>query len=132
MLALRGLVFLLELSDRPLQGLDRVVLEPAALQDRVVDALVLAPDVVEELPLEPADLPDRDDVELAGAAGPDRDDLLLDRERRVLRLLEQLDQPGSTGQLVLRGFVQVGAERRERLQLAVLREVEPQPVSYTI
>ena len=38
------------------------------------------------------DVLDRDAVELTGGAGPDRDDLLLDRVRRVLRLLEELGE----------------------------------------
>ena len=61
--------------------------------------LVLAPHEVEQLGLEAADVLDRDVVEVAGRAGPDRDDLVLDRERRVLRLLEQLDQAGAALEL---------------------------------
>ncbi len=91
------------------------------------DARVAAAEVVQEVALEPADVLDRDVVELAGGAGPDRDDLLLDRERRVLGLLEQLDQPCTTLELGLRCRVQVGAERGERLQLAVLGQVQAQP-----
>ena len=62
-----------------------------------------------------------------GGAEPDRDDLTLDRERRVLRLLEQLDQPLTTLELGLRRLVEVGAEGGERLQVAVLGEVEAKP-----
>ena len=54
------------------------------------------------------------------------DDLLLDRQRLVLRLLQDLDQPAAAIELRLRGFVEVAAELRERRQLAVLREIETQ------
>src|SRR5580700_8669716 len=60
--------------------------------DRLIDARVLAAQRAEELIFEPADVLDRDVVEEAGGAGPDRDHLPLHRRRRVLRLLEQFDQ----------------------------------------
>ena len=88
---------------------------------------MVVPQVLQELGLEAADVADRDVVELALGAGPDRDDLLLHRVRRVVRLLEQLDQAGAPVQLGPRGLVQVGGEGGERLQLTVLGQVEPQP-----
>ncbi len=51
---------------------------------------------------------------------------LLDRERGVLRLLEQLDQAGTALELGLGGLVEVGAEGGERLELAVLGQVQAQ------
>ena len=117
----------LKLVDRVLETGRRVVAELLGLGERVDELLVLAAQVVEQLALEAADVLDRHVVELAGGAGPDRDDLVLDGVRRVLRLLEQLDQAGAALQLGLRRRVQVGAEGGERLQLAVLGEVEPQP-----
>ena len=69
----------------------------------------------------------RDDVELAGGAQPQRDDLALDRERRVLALLEQLDQPLAAVEGGPAGGVQVGGERGEGLELAELGEVQAQP-----
>src|SRR5690606_8389412 len=54
------------------------------------------------------------------------DDLLLDRDRRVLRLLEQLVQAGTTVQLCLRRGVEVRGEGGERLELLVLRQVDTQ------
>ena len=89
-------------------------------------ALFVAPHVVEELALELADVGHRHVVELAAGAEPDRDHLLLDRERRVLRLLEQLDEAAAAAERGGRRGVEVGAERGERLQLAVLRQVQPQ------
>ena len=53
-------------------------------------------------------------------------DLALDRQRLVLRLLQDLDQPRAAIELRLRRLVEVAAELRERRELAVLREVEPQ------
>ena len=57
------------------------------------------------------------------AAHEDRD-LLLDRERLVLRLLDDLGQLLAAVQLVAGGLVQVAGELRERRQGAVLREVQ--------
>src|SRR5436190_17051439 len=65
-------------------------------------------------------------VEVAVGAGPDRDDLTLDRIGRVLRLLQQLDKTRPPFELRLARLVEVGPESRERLELAVLREVETQ------
>src|SRR4051794_29567751 len=91
-LARGGVEGLLEVGDRRLERLDGVVGELTARDDRLVDALVPVLDVVEELLLEAPDVLDRHLVDLPGRAGPDRDDLPLHREGRVLRLLEQLDQ----------------------------------------
>ena len=61
------------------------------------------------------------------------DDLLLDRQRHVLALLQQLDQALAAVELLLRRRVEVGAELRERRQLAVLRELEAQrPATFFI
>src|SRR5947208_3668634 len=121
-----GVERLLEVADGLLEGLNRLIRQLAGRGDRVVDALVPVVDVVEELTLEAAYVGNRHLVELAGGAGPHRDDLALDGERGVLRLLEQLDETGTALELRLRRLVEVGTEGRERLQLAVLREVEPQ------
>src|SRR4051794_4968328 len=126
-LAGRGVEGLLEVADGLLERLHGVVGELTGVVDRVVDPAVPVLDVVEELPLEAADVLHRYVVELAGGAGPDRHDLAVDRERRVLRLLEQLDQPGAALELRLARLVEVGAEGGERFQLAELREVQPEP-----
>jgi hypothetical protein len=75
--------------------------------------------------LELGDLVGGDVVEEAVGGGPDDDDLLLDRQRLVLRLLEDL------GRLLARvSWSRVAlsrsAELGERRQLAVLGEVDPQ------
>ena len=69
---------------------------------------------------------DRHGVEVAVGRREDDRDLLLDRERLILRLLQDLDQPLAAVELLLRRLVEVAAELRERRELAVLREVEPQ------
>ncbi|OEI69570.1 acetylglutamate semialdehyde dehydrogenase [Curtobacterium sp. ER1/6] len=84
----------------------------------------VATQVLEQLGLEAEHVGDGHLVELAVRAGPDRDDLLLDRVRRVLRLLEELGQAGTTVQLTTRRLVEVGREHRERLERAVLRQLE--------
>ena len=82
---------------------------------------------LDELVLRRADVGDGDFVEEAVDAGVEDRHLLLDRERRVLRLLQHFDQPGAAIELLLRRLVEVAAaELRERRQLAVLREVESQ------
>ncbi len=50
--------------------------------------------------------------------------LLGERQWRKLFLLEYLDQPLSTIELGLRGFVEIAAELRESRQFAELRQIE--------
>jgi hypothetical protein len=63
--------------------------------------------VVEEFGFKPADVLDRYGVEVTARTKEDRDDLLLDRQRVILRLLEQFHQPRTALQLRLGGGVQV-------------------------
>ena len=84
-LALAGLELELERVDGLLELGLGVVVEHVGVAQRVED-LGVASEVVEQLALEAQDVVDRNLVELAVRAGPDRDDLLLDRVRRVLRL----------------------------------------------
>ena len=73
--------------------------------------------------------PERLDRQVVGEAaghGEEDEDLLLDRQRLVLPLLEQLGHARAARQLLLGRLVEVGAELRERRQLAVLRELEAQ------
>src|SRR6476619_3679386 len=113
----------LDLVDDLGQGRLGVLVELEGLADRLED-LAVATQRLEQLGLERADVLDGDVVELAGRAGPDRDDLLLHGVRRALRLLEQLDESRTTGELGSRGGVEVGGEHRERLHGTELREVE--------
>src|SRR3546814_8459508 len=63
-------------------------------------------------------------VQEAAHACEDRDDLLLHRERAVLRLLQQFRQALAAVQQALGRGVEVGGELRERLHLAVLRQLQ--------
>ena len=65
-------------------------------------------------------------VQVAVGQRVDDRHLLLDRQRLVLRLLQDLDDPRAAGELLLRRLVQLGAELRERLEVAVLGELELQ------
>ena len=122
-LALAGLELLLELVDAGIECLRRVVVEHVGLAQGV-ENLGVAAEVVEQLALEAQDVFHRNLVELAVGAGPDRDDLVLDRVRRVLRLPEQLGQARAAGELAAARGIQVGREHRERLERAVLGELE--------
>ena len=63
--------------------------------------------MIEEFRLEAADVVDRNGVQMSLCTKEDRDDLLLDRQRVILRLLEQFHQPRTALQLRLGGGVQV-------------------------
>ncbi len=58
--------------------------------------------------------------------GVDRDHLLLHRPRRVLRLVQRRDHPLTAGERGLGRWIELRAELRERLELAVLGELEPE------
>lgn len=75
----------------------------------------------EQLLLELADLICRNIEQCARNNGIDDDNLLFDRNRAVLRLLEHLYDARALFQTLLGVRVQVGAELRERLQLTELR-----------
>ena len=65
-------------------------------------------------------------VQEPARAGEDADDLLRERHRLVLRLLEQLRHALAAVETVARALVEVGRELCERRQLAILGEVESQ------
>ncbi len=79
-----------------------------------------------EFRLPGANIGHRDGIEVPVRHGEDTHDLLLDGHRLVLRLLEDLDGPCTAIELPARDRVQVRRKRRERLELPVLREIEPQ------
>src|SRR5579862_2110907 len=58
--------------------------------------------------------------------GEEDEHLLLDGQRRVLALLEELGHTRAARELLLRRLVEVGAELREGRELAILRELEAQ------
>src|SRR5918999_46658 len=82
--------------------------------------------MLEQLALEVSTLLDRNVVEVAVCGRPDRHDLVFDREWRVLRLLEDLDDASPAIELRLTRFVEVASELCEGLQFTELREVESQ------
>ena len=79
-----------------------------------------------EAVLKGAEVVDLDVVEQTVDAGEEDRDLLLGGERLELRLLEQLGEALAAVELVQRHLVEIGAELRERGELAILREVELQ------
>src|SRR5690606_33924072 len=90
-LALAALEFQNEGVDLLLELRNSLVGEDICLTQGVED-LSVTTQVVEQLALETQHVGNLDRVELAVGASPDRDNLVLDRVRRVLRLLEQLGQ----------------------------------------
>ena len=75
---------------------------------------------------ERAALLDRQIVQVALGAGEDDQDLLFDRQRLILALLQNFHQALAAVELLLRSLVEIGAELRERRQLAILRQVQTQ------
>ena len=69
---------------------------------------------------------DREAVHVPAGHGADLDHLRAARLRIVLRLLEDLDDASTTGQLLLGGLVQLRAELRERLERPELGQVQPE------
>src|SRR5262245_52444645 len=63
----------------------------------------------EPLGLEPPYRDHREIVQVAVGAGPDRDHLVLDRQRHELSLLQELHHALAAGELRLGGLVEVGA-----------------------
>ncbi len=63
-------------------------------------------------------------VEHPVATGVEDQNLLFHRERRILRLFQNLHQAAAAIQLGLRNLVQFRAEQRERRQIAILRQIQ--------
>src|SRR5579875_748721 len=117
---------LLELANGPLQGLDGRVAQRLLRLDRLKDLRMIRGEELQEPALELADPGDRHIIHIAVGHGPDRRDLLGNRHGLVLRLLEDLGDPGTALELGLGSLVQVGPELREGGKLTVLRVVEAQ------
>src|SRR6185437_11108757 len=69
-------------------------------------------------------LRDRQIVKVAVGSRVDRENLFAERQRRELRLLQQLGQALPAIELLLCGFVEIGAELRKCRKLAVLGQFE--------
>src|SRR2546427_12521936 len=122
----QGLVFL----DRALQLSRTVFGERLAGADLLTDLGVLRRHEVVEAAFPIPDRVHRDVVQEPVGHGEDDHHLLLYGHRAVLRLLQHLDRARTAIELPLRGGVELGGELGERLQLAVLREVQAEPPGY--
>ena len=63
-------------------------------------------------------------------AGVDNQDLLFDRQRRILALLQNLHHAAAARELRRGGFVQIRAELREGGQRAILRQIQTQAAGH--
>src|SRR5215208_5392945 len=115
----------LELVDLLPEPLGELVREIARLTDLLQDR-AFCPQVLAELLEEARDLLGRDLVEITLRPRVKRGHLLLHRPRVVLGLVERRDHPLPAREDLLGLGIELRAELRERLQLAVLRQVEPQ------
>src|SRR5207249_2668918 len=79
-----------------------------------------------ELALELAHLRHRQIVNVAASSGEQDQNLLAERQRLILVLLQHLNQVLAAIELCLGCLVEVAAKLRERRQLAELRSIEPQ------
>src|SRR5205823_940295 len=114
-----------ELLERSIQfALERVV-ELLLGRDRCQDARVARIEEAIQLVLVCPNIADSDRIQITIGAGVNDGDLLLDRQRLILRLLQDFDQALATMQLRLGRLVEVAAKLRERRELTILRQVQP-------
>src|SRR5690348_2966312 len=102
----------------------QMIIENLLLHDRAQNPGIRRFNVLVQLLLEVANLCDWHVVEESAGTRHDDQDLLRERQWRILILLQQFDQTLSTIQLGLRSLVEVAAELRESLQFAVLRKFQ--------
>src|SRR6185436_10770499 len=124
-----GLGRLVERAERGESGLQllaELALQVLLLGDRLHHWRLAAREPGQELLLVAAAFGDRQRVEEAVRRREDHRDLLLDRQRLVLVLLQDLGHALAAVQERLRRLVEVRGEHREGGHLAVLREVEAQ------
>src|SRR5688572_25725103 len=121
-----GAELLAEVVQRALQRRLQVIVEDFLLGDAAQHAGVAGLEESVEILLVATHIFDRNRVEEAFRGGIDDRHLLLNSERLILRLLQNLDETAAAIELCLRRLVEVAAELREGRELAVLREVETQ------
>src|SRR5688572_27076276 len=109
-----------------LQSRLQVVVQDLLFGDARENGRVACLDEAVEILFVPAQVLDRHRIEEALRRGVDDRDLLLDCDRLVLRLLQDLDEPAAPVELRLRRLVEIAAELCERGKLAILREIETQ------
>ena len=115
------------LADRVAELLLALLLELAVGVDGFHQLRLLTVQAVVEIAEEVGDAIDLDPVEVAAGAGVDRRDLVGDRQRVALGLVERLDEALAARESPLGVGVQLGAELGEGLELTVLGEVETEP-----
>ena len=103
-----------------------IVVQNLLFHDRVEQARVRGVYILVESFFEFANLLDWQIVEDAAGSGKDDQNLLGERQRRELALLQQFDQALAAIELLLRGLVEIAAELGEGRQFAVLRQFELQ------
>src|SRR5690606_16304256 len=94
--------------------------------DRLEESGMAQSQALYEPGLEFLDLVGWHGVEVAFRSYRDDGNLLGNRHRRILALLEYFDEPFPASQLPLRGSVEVGTELGKCLELAILRKVKTQ------
>lgn len=94
--------------------------------DALNDGRLRRMQVLDELATEANNIGNRDIVEVAVTASIDGDSLIVEGHRDVTTLLQKLGHVSAAVQLILRRLVEVAAELRECLQLAVSGQVEAQ------
>src|SRR3712207_3605990 len=109
-----------EIADDGLEPPRRVVVESLGLAKLAENVRMVVPEMAEQSAFETGDGVDRHVVEEAVHARIDGDDLLLDRHRVELRLLEQLGEARAAVEEALSRGVEVGAELGEGRHLAIL------------
>src|SRR5204863_4949648 len=85
---------------------------------------VTAPNRLDQLSLEAADIADSEVVDETLRAGEDRNDLIFDGHGLVVALFEQLDQPPAAVDELLAGSVELGTESGECFELAEVGELQ--------
>src|SRR5687767_9615327 len=103
-----------------------LIVDLLLLFDAVKQSRVAQLERAVQLGLVRADVANRHLVEVPVCARIDNEHLFLDRERVVLRLLQNFDETRAAIELPLRRGVEVASELGERRKLAVLSEVETQ------
>src|SRR3954465_10791269 len=109
-----------EAVDLRLELAAQVVAQLLLLADAVQHRPAIGPEMGKQPLLEAPDLVDRKLGEIAVDAGEHEGDLLPGLERRELRLLEQLGEPGAAVEQALGGGIEVGAELGEGRHLTIL------------
>src|SRR5438045_6907869 len=116
-----------ELLHRPVERSLELIVELLLLDDPSEHLRRARLDELVQLALERPHFGHGNVVQVAVRAGVNHRHLTLDRQRLVLRLLENLDQTGAAIELRLRRLVEIAAELREGGETAIPGKVRPHP-----